>query len=142
MASASSITNAATLTGRLLLSTTWQPSSGDRHGYTARMPKYRKVDAELMDNPPKPKPRGRPISPEQQALINRMKKITDETVVYEALLEKGEKPATVRAQLMRAAKLAGVDVAVKKSPAGFYFGLMTPKRKSKRGRPRKDAEAA
>jgi hypothetical protein len=42
---------------------------------------------------------------------------------------------------MRAAKLAGVDVAVKKSPDGFYFGLMTPKRKSKRGRPRKDAEA-
>jgi hypothetical protein len=105
------------------------------------MPKYRKVDAELMDNPPKPKPRGRPISPEQQALINRMKKITDESVVYEAVLDKGEKPATVRAQLMRAAKLAGVDVAVKKSPGGFYFGLMTPKRKSRRGRPRKGVEA-
>ena len=104
------------------------------------MPKYRKVDAELMDNPPKPKPRGRPISPEQQALINRIKKITDETVVYEAVLAPDEKPATVRAQIMRAAKLAGVDVAVKKSPDGFYFGLMTPKRKSKRGRPRKDAE--
>jgi len=103
------------------------------------MPKYRKVDAELMDNPPKPKPRGRPISPEQQALINRIKKITDESVVYEAVLTDGEKPATVRAQIMRAAKLAGVDVAVKKSPDGFYFGLMTPKRKSKRGRPRKDA---
>ena len=39
---------------------------------------------------------------------------------------------------MRAAKLAGVDIAVKKSPGGFYFGLMTPKRKSKRGRPRKE----
>ncbi len=104
------------------------------------MPKYRKVDAELMDNPPKPKPRGRPISPEQQALINRMKKITDESVVYEAVLDKGEKPATARAQLMRAAKLAGVEVAVKKSPGGFYFGLMTPKRKSRRGRPRKDVE--
>ena len=90
------------------------------------MPKYRKVDAELMDNPPRPKPRGRPISPEQQALISRIKKITDETVVYEAVLEKGEKPATVRAQIIRAAKLAGVDVAVKKSPNGFYIGLMTP----------------
>ena len=43
---------------------------------------------------------------------------------------------------MRAAKLAGVEIAVKKSPDGFYFGLMTPKRKSKRGRPRKDAGAA
>jgi len=105
------------------------------------MPKYRKVDAELMDNPPKPKPRGRPISPEQQALINRIKKITDESVVYEAVLGPDEKAATVRAQIMRAAKLAGVEIAVKKSPDGFYFGLMTPKRKSKRGRPRKDGGA-
>jgi hypothetical protein len=102
------------------------------------MPKYRKVDPELMDNPPKRKPRGRPISPEQQALVNRISKITDESVVYEAVLAKDEKPATVRAQILRAAKLAGVELAVKKSPDGFYFGLMTPKRKSKRGRPRKD----
>ena len=42
---------------------------------------------------------------------------------------------------MRAAKLAGVQIAVKKSPAGFYFGLLTPKRTSKRGRPRKDSPA-
>lgn len=103
------------------------------------MPKYRKVDAEVMDQPPKLKPRGRPIRPEQQALINRMKQITDETIVFEAVLQSGEKPATVRAQLMRAAKLAGVDIAVKKSTDGFYFGLMTPKRASKRGRPRKAA---
>ena len=105
------------------------------------MPKYRKVDAELMDNPPPPRPRGRPISPEQQALINRLRKITDESVVYEAVLQRDEKPATVRAQILRAAKLAGVDVAVKKSPDGFYIGLLTPERRSKRGRPRKDAEA-
>ena len=98
------------------------------------MPKYAKVEAELMDNPPKPKPRGRPISPEQQALIKRMGKIIDESVVFEAVLQKGEKPATVRAQLLRAAKLAGVEITVKKSPHGFYFGLMTPKRRSRRGR--------
>lgn len=106
------------------------------------MPKYRKVDAQLMDKPPQPKSRGRPISPEQQALINRLKRITDESVVYEAVLQKGEKPATVRAQIMRAAKLAGVDVAVKKSSDGFYIGLMTPKRRTRRGRPRKDSGAS
>ena len=105
------------------------------------MPKYRKVEAELMDNPPTPKPRGRPVSPEQQALINRIRKITDESVVYEAILEPDEKPATVRAQILRAAKLAGVEVAIRKSPDGFYLGLMTPARRSKRGRPRKDVEA-
>jgi hypothetical protein len=104
------------------------------------MPKYRKVDAELMDNPPPSKPRGRPLSPEQQALINRIRKITDESVVYEAVLQKDEKPATVRAQILRASKLAGVDVAVKKSPEGFYIGLLTPERRSRRGRPRKDVE--
>jgi hypothetical protein len=103
------------------------------------MPKYRKVDAQLMDAPPKPKLRGRPVSPEQQALINRMKQLTDEEVVFEAVLQDGEKPATVRAQLMRAAKLAGVEVAVKRSADGFYFGLLTPKRASRRGRPRKAA---
>ena len=44
--------------------------------------------------------------------------------------------------VLRAAKLAGVEVAVKKSPNGFYFGLMTPKRRSKRGRPRKAAKSS
>ncbi len=105
------------------------------------MTKYRKVDAALMDHPPKAKPRGRPVSPEQQALINRIKKITDESVVYEAILGADDKPATVRAQILRAAKLAGVELAVKKSPDGFYLGLMTPERRSRRGRPRKDAAA-
>ena len=106
------------------------------------MPKYRKVDAELMDKPAQRTPRGRPLSPEQQALVNRMKQITDETVVFEAVLQEGDKAATVRAQLVRAAKLAGVDIAVKKSAAGFYFGLRTPRRATRRGRPRKDAASA
>ena len=106
------------------------------------MPTYKKVDANAFEAPPKAKPRGRPISPEQQALIRRMKTLSDESIVYEAVLEAGEKPATVRAQLLRAAKLAEVEVAVKRSPNGFYFGLMTPKRASRRGRPRKSAAGA
>lgn len=105
------------------------------------MPKYTKVDAEVMKKPAKRKPRGRPISPEQQALIKRMKTITDESVVYEAVLTGSEKPATVRQQLLRAAKLADVEIAVKKSEKGFYFGLMTPERKSRRGRKPKGASA-
>jgi hypothetical protein len=106
------------------------------------MPTYKKVDAAVFEAPPKAKPRGRPVSPEQQALIRRMRTLTDESVVYEVVLEAGEKPATVRAQLLRAAKLAEVDVAVKRSEKGFYFGLMTPKRASRRGRPRKSATGA
>jgi hypothetical protein len=103
------------------------------------MPKYKKVDSELMDKPQQRPPRGRPLSPEQQALVSRMKQITDETVVFEAVLQEGDKPATVRAQLVRAAKLAGVEIAIRKSAGGFYFGLRTPGRASRRGRPRKAA---
>jgi hypothetical protein len=105
------------------------------------MATIKKVDAARFEDPPRAKPRGRPVSPEQQALIRRMRTLTDESVVYEAVLAPGEKPATVRAQLLRAAKLAEVEVAVKRSPRGFYFGLMTPGRASRRGRPRKTATA-
>jgi hypothetical protein len=98
------------------------------------MPSYKKVDAEVMKRPTKRATRGRPISPEQEALIRRIKSISDDSVVFEARMSADEKPATVRQQLLRAAKLAGVEIAVKRSPDGFYFGLMTPERRSNRGR--------
>ena len=98
------------------------------------MPRFKKVDAEVMKRPAKRASRGRPLSAEQQALVRRMKTITDDSVVYEAVTSGDEKPATVRQQLLRASKLAGVEIAVKKSPDGFYFGLMTPERRSNRGR--------
>ena len=98
------------------------------------VPRLKKVDAEVMKRPAKRASRGRPLSPEQEALVRRMKTISDESVVYEAVTTSDEKPATVRQQLIRASKLAGVDIAVKRSPQGFYFGLMTPERRSNRGR--------
>ncbi len=99
------------------------------------MTKYRKVDPSVMLPQPKPAaPRGRRVSPEQQALIARMKTITDESVVYEVILEPGEKPLTVRQQVIRAARAAGVEIAIRKSEKGFYVGLMTPERRSRRGR--------
>ena len=75
------------------------------------MPTYKKVDADVMKRPVKRASRGRPISPEQQALVRRIKSISDESVVFEAKLSGDEKPATVRQQLLRAAKLAGVEIA-------------------------------
>lgn len=100
------------------------------------MPRFVKVDAQVMDKPEKRARSVRTISPEQQALIKRLKTITDESVVYEVRLEPGEKPPTIRQQLLRAAKLAGIEIAVRKSPEGFYVGLMTPERRSNRGRKR------
>ena len=67
------------------------------------MPKIRKVEAAVMlPQPRTPAPRGRRVSPEQQRLIERMKTIVDESVVYEGTLEPGEKPLTVRQQIIRA----------------------------------------
>jgi hypothetical protein len=97
--------------------------------------KFRKVDAAAMEpQPRKVAAQGRTISPEQQLIIKKLKTITDATVVYEVTLEADEKPLTVRQQLLRASKVAGVEIAVRKSPNGFYVGLMTPDRRSNRGR--------
>lgn len=103
------------------------------------MPRFARVDAQVMEKAPRRTTQGRTISPEQQALIRRMKAITDEGVVYEVRLEAGEKPPTVRQQLLRAARAADVEIAVRKSPRGFYVGLMTPARRSNRGRRKADA---
>ena len=53
------------------------------------MPRYRKVDADVMQRPLKRASRGRPPSPEQEALVRRIKTITDESVVYEVTLGAG-----------------------------------------------------
>lgn len=99
------------------------------------MAKFRKVDPAVMEpQPKKVSAPGRTISPEQQLIIKRLKTITDPSVVYEVTLEPDEKPLTVRQQLLRASKAAGVEIAVRKSPNGFYVGLMTPDRRSNRGR--------
>lgn len=99
------------------------------------MATFRKVDPESMDQPvKKPASPGRQVSPEQQLVIKKLKTITDPSIVYEVTLGPDEKPLTVRQQLLRASKAAGVDIAVRKSPNGFYVGLMTPERRSNRGR--------
>jgi hypothetical protein len=98
------------------------------------VPRFKRVEADLLTDPRRRVPKGRAVSPEQQAIIKRLRSITDESVVYEVILEGDEKPATVRQQLLRAAKVVGIEIAVRKSDSGFYVGLMTPERRSKRGR--------
>jgi hypothetical protein len=97
------------------------------------MSKFRRVEPSVLEQEKK-QPTGRQPSPEQLALIAKIKTITDDTVVYEVTLEPGEKPATVRQQLLRAAKSAGVEIVIRKSEKGFYIAKMTPERKSRRGR--------
>jgi hypothetical protein len=90
------------------------------------MPIINKVSPSVFD--PKPRPAGRQHSPEQLVMIEKMRSIRSEKDVYEVLLTGDEKPATVRQQIARAAKVAGVEVAVRRSPHGWYVGLMTPAR--------------
>ncbi len=104
------------------------------------MARFRKVDASVLEQE-KQRPVGRQPSPEQLALINKIKTITDESVVYEVILEPNEKPLTVRQQLLRASKSAEVDIVIRKSEKGFYIAKETPGRKSKRGRKPASASA-
>src|SRR5688572_19196141 len=87
------------------------------------MPIINKVSPSVFD--PKPRPTGRQPSPEMFAMIEKLASIRTEKDVYEVLLTGNEKPATVRQQLARAAKAAGMEVAVRRSPHGWYVGLLT-----------------
>ena len=97
------------------------------------MVKFRKADPSVLEKPAK-RPVGRQPSPEQLALIKRIKTITGPSIVYEVILDSDEKPITVRQQLLRASKAAGVPVVIRKAERGFYIAMETPDRKSRRGR--------
>ena len=97
------------------------------------MARFRKVDASVLEKPAK-RPVGRQPSPEQLALIAKIKTISDPSIVYEVILDSDEKPVTVRQQLLRASKAAGVPVVIRKAERGFYVAMETPDRKSRRGR--------
>jgi len=96
------------------------------------VPAINKVSPAVFERPASG--RGRKPSPAMLEMIERIRSIRTERDAYEVLLVGDEKPATVRAQIVRAAKVAGVDIAIRRSDLGFYIGLMTPER---RGRSRK-----
>ncbi len=96
------------------------------------MPAINKVSAAVFA---RPATRGRTPSPAQLEMMERIRSLRTEKDAYEVLLIGDEKPATVRAQIARAAKAVGVEVAVLRSPHGWYIGLMTPDRRRGRRRP-------
>jgi len=104
------------------------------------MVRFRKADASVLEQEKK-RPAGRQPSPEQVALIAKIKNITDESVVYEVIIDADDKPLTVRQQLLRASKIAGVEIVIRKSEKGFYIAKLTPARKSRRGRKPASASA-
>ena len=104
------------------------------------MPIINKVSAAVFDR--QAKSAGRQPSPQQLELIAKIKAMKNERDVYEVLLTGAEKPVTVRQQIIRAAKAAEVEIAVKRSPHGFYIGMLTPERTRGRGRRSKGGSLA
>lgn len=108
------------------------------------MSKIRELkDASVLDAP---RPQPRELSPaalarqkEYARLRDLMAKLTDPSQVYEIVLEPNEKPLTVRQRLLKVAKESGKDIVVRKYGHGFAVGLMTPERRSRRGRKPKSA---
>lgn len=73
---------------------------------------------------------------QQRQLAKVMSQLSDTDTVFEVRLGREDKPITVRQRLLRAAQEQGKEVAVRRSPNGFVVGLMTPERRSNRGRRR------
>ncbi len=105
----------------------------------------RRADPALMDK--KASPRKRELSPAAREREQQNKQFTrmidqlkgpDE--VFEVRLGPDEKPITIRQRLLRVAADANVEIAVRKHGDGFLVGLLTPERRTNRGR-RKESGA-
>ena len=98
----------------------------------------RKADPALMD---KGTQRPRELSPaarereKQQKQFKRLKgQLTGPEQVFEVRLDSTEKPITIRQRLLRVAADEKVEIAVRKHGDGFLVGLLTPDRRTNRGR--------
>ncbi|HEX7543227.1 MAG TPA: hypothetical protein VF361_00300 [Candidatus Limnocylindrales bacterium] len=98
----------------------------------------RKADPALMDKAAKP---SRELSPaakareQQQRQFRRLiSQLKGPEQVFAVRLDSDEKPITIRQRLLRVAAEANVEIAVRKHADGFLVGLLTPERRTNRGR--------
>ncbi|HTS15710.1 MAG TPA: hypothetical protein VMH24_08575 [Candidatus Sulfotelmatobacter sp.] len=105
------------------------------------MVKIRRVDRALIDRPQRSTVRKTltPREREERMYARLIRKLAGPDDVFEVALGPTDKPATVRQRLLRTASGLGVEVAVRKHAKGFVVGLMTPERRTRRGRPRASA---
>jgi len=103
------------------------------------MVKIRRADPALMDTP-RPAAHKKELTPRQRERLRQQRQfrrliggLTGPADVFEVALGAGEKPLTVRQRLLR---VASVEIAVRKHGSGFLVGLLTPERRSNRGRKR------
>ncbi len=102
------------------------------------MVKVKKADPALMDKSGRRRAELSPAAREreqQQRQFKRMiSQIQGPDQVFEVQLDPEEKPITIRQRLLRVAAEANVEIAVRKHGNGFLVGLLTPERKTNRGR--------
>jgi hypothetical protein len=102
------------------------------------MVKVKKADPSLMDKRSRARTKLSPAALEreqQQRKFKRMiSQITGPDQVFQVSLDPDEKPITIRQRILRAAADAGVEIAVRKHGTGFIVGLLTPERRTNRGR--------
>jgi hypothetical protein len=110
------------------------------------MVRINQVDSSLMDKPKTGRGRARELTPaqrererQQRQLVRMLSRLDSPQTVFEVRLSADDKPVTIRQRLLRAAQDAGKEIAVRKSANGFLVGLMTPERKSNRGRKKQSA---
>lgn len=110
--------------------------------------KIRKTDAAAMAaQAARP---ARALSPAAQARLAQYEMLRRSVIdriqgpddVFRVALEEGEKPATIRRQLLLVAKDAGKEIAVQVRGDHLLVGQMTPDRRPRRGRRPKSAGAA
>lgn len=106
------------------------------------MVKIRAVsDPSVMEHRPTP-PKQRQLSPAARARLEQerlfrsriVNRLTDESKVFRVRMGPGEKAITIRRRLLKVAKDAGKEIAVRDVDGTLYVGLMTPDRRPRRGR--------
>jgi hypothetical protein len=102
------------------------------------MVKVRRADPGLMDKPGARKRELSPAAREREQQTRQFKRLISQLTgpdqVFKVHLEPNEKPITIRQRLLRVAAESNVEIAVRKHGDGFLVGLLTPERRTNRGR--------
>lgn len=103
----------------------------------------RRADPALMEKGTAKKRELSPAARERQQQYRQFKRLIDQLTgpeqVFEIRLDPSEKPITIRQRLLRVAADSNVEIAVRKHGDGFLVGLLTPDRKTNRGRRKAEA---
>lgn len=99
------------------------------------------ADPSVLEYKPRPRkprelgPRAKErLAQERKFARGIIAKLTDPSRVFEVKLGPQEKPITVRRRLLKVAADANVEIAVRPFGDRLFVGLMTPERRSRRGR--------